>query len=332
MKKTGIIVGIIIFMILVILGCMGAYQYFTNPKQPNEDLKQSGDILSGNNEILPEQPNENLEQSDKISTEALFISGDYPKVDASLATQPLTDAFMANFTATPISEINPEYTNTHPSYLRLIDGEVDLIVVTSPSEEELTYARQKGVELEVIPVVNEAFIFMANKQNPVNGLTIKQVQDIYSGKITNWKEVGGDDEAIIPYQRPTNSGSQTGMLDLVMKDIPMIEPTTETFEETMAGIIEAVANYDNAKAALGYSYYYYATTMYSQDSIKLLAMDEVEPNFETIKNGEYPIQTAYYIVINKAEPEESNTRKLVEAMLSERGQAVAKEAGYVPVK
>ncbi len=310
MKKALTAIGILIFVTVVVLGCVWAYRYFTSDT-PNIDDE---------NPIV-----------DNLEKEPIFTKENYPKVDASLATQPLTNAFKANFTATPIDEIETDYTNTHPGYLRLIDGEVDLIVVTSPSEEELAYAASKGVELEVIPVVNEAFVFLANKQNHVNGLTLKQVQDIYSGKITNWNEVGGENSAIIPYQRPTNSGSQTGMLDLVMRDIPMIAPTTETFEETMAGLIEAIADYDNSKDALGYSYYYYATTMYSKNSVKLLAIDGVEPNFDTIKNNVYPIQTAYYIVINKATPEDSNTRKLVNAMLSQRGQLVAKDAGYVPV-
>lgn len=321
MKKFLTVLLVIIVVALVIAGCLWAYKHFTADVPLNSG--DSIDIESG--EISGDL---NVED---YSRAPLFEDGEYPRVDASLATQPLTDAFMSNFTATPLDEIKTDYTNTHPGYIRLVDGEVDLIVVTSPSEEELAYAKSKGVELEVIPVVNEAFVFMVNKKNPVNGLTIKQIQDIYSGKITNWNEVGGEDLKMIPYQRPVNSGSQTGMLELVMKDIPMIEPTTETFEETMAGIIEAIADYDNAEAALGYSYYYYATTMYSKDSLKLLAIDGVEPNFNTIKNEEYPIQTAYYIVINKAEPEGSNTRKLVEAMLSPRGQAVAKSAGYVPV-
>ena len=121
------------------------------------------------------------------------------------------------------------------------------------------------------------------------------------------------------------------MLELVMKDVKMIEPVTETFEETMAGLITAIADYDNSKDALGYSYYYYANTMYSKANVKLLSVNGVKPNFDTIQKGEYPIGTYYNIVINANEPEGSPTRQLVEAMLSPRGQAVAKEAGYVPV-
>ncbi|WP_269689150.1 PstS family phosphate ABC transporter substrate-binding protein, partial [Klebsiella pneumoniae] len=80
----------------------------------------------------------------------------------------------------------------------------------------------------VVPVVAEAFVFLTHASNPVDNLTMKQIQDIYTGKITNWNQVGGEDLEIIAYQRPVNSGSQTGFLELVMKGLtPMVAPTTQ---------------------------------------------------------------------------------------------------------
>ena len=128
------------------------------------------------------------------------------------------------------------------------------------------------------------------------------------------------------------------MYSLVMKDKKIMQPPKEDLVETMFEIINLVSSYDNGENSIGYSYYYYATTMYDDmdkevaDRIRLLEIDGVAPNYETIKNNTYPLETAYYIVINKNDPKYSNTRKLVDAMLSTRGQAVAKEAGYVPVK
>ena len=213
-----------------------------------------------------------------------------------------------------------------------------MIVVTEPSEDELKYAEEHNVELEVIPVVREGFVFYVNAENPVKSLTLEQIQDIYSGKITNWSEVGGNDEEIRAFQRPENSGSQTGMLSLVMKDKELMEPLKEDLIETMSAIINLVSDYDNGVNSIGYSYYYYATTMFEtidstvSDRIRLLAIDGVEPNNKTIKDEKYPLETAYYIVIRKDESKDSNTRKLVDAMLSDRGQAIAEEAGYVGVK
>lgn len=319
MKKFLSILGTIIIMAIIVFVCLGAYNYVIDLEEEQNRVERDLSIQS-------------------VSTNPIFTLDSYPKVDASLATQPLTDAFIENFTGTLPSEEELDYTNTHPGYVRLINDEVDLIVVTEPSEEELKLANEAGVELEVIPVVKEGFVFYVNEKNPVKSLSLEQIQKIYTGEIKNWKEVGGNDSAIRAFQRPENSGSQTGMYSLVMKDKKIMQPPKEDLVETMFEIINLVSSYDNGENSIGYSYYYYATTMYDDmdkevaDRIRLLEIDGVAPNYETIKNNTYPLETAYYIVINKNEPKDSNTRKLVDAMLSTRGQAVAKEAGYVPVK
>ena len=314
MKKALKVLLVILIMAAVVAACYFSFKYFTKEKK---DEKVAEATISG---------------------EPIFTLEDYPKVDASLATQPLTNAFIKNFTGEDVDVDKLEYSNTHPGYIKLIDGDVDLIVVTEPSEDELKYAEGKGVELEIVPVVKEGFVFFVNEDNPVDSLTFEQIQKIYTGEITNWSEVGGNDAKIRAFQRNVNSGSQTGMLSLVMKGLDLMEPVQEDRIGTMIDIVNEVADYDNGIDSIGYSYYYYATTMYDDidkdvaDRIKLLGVNGVVPNYDTIKDGSYPIQTAYYIVINKNEPEDSNVRKLVNAMLSERGQAVAKEAGYVPVK
>ena len=109
----------------------------------------------------------------------------------------------------------------------------------------------------------------------------------------------------------------------------MISPTTETVAKDMADIVDVISDYNNERTAIGYSYYYYATTMYTTDSMKLLSINGTAPNYDNIKTGLYNLQTAYYAVIRKDENQDSNTRKLLNAMKSERGQNVAKEAGYV---
>ena len=299
-KKT---LGLILIIILIVVSCIGLYFVLTN-----------------------------LNKEEKVSDEILFTKENLPRVDASLATQPLVDAFMLNFTGKTTEELNIEYTNTHPGYVKLVNNETDLIVVTSPSEEELELAKEKGIELDVTKVVNEGFVFFVNKENKIDNVTLEQIQKIYTGEITNWKELGGPDREIIAYQRPVNSGSQTGLINLVMKGLQIKIPTVkESVELTMAGIVDYVADYENGIDAIGYSYYYYANEMYWNDGLKYLGINGVKPNYQTIQNETYPILTAYYIVTRKGETNE-NVLKLKEAMLSKRGQVVAREAGYVPIK
>lgn len=300
-KNTKVInVLLIIIMILVVVACVVAYLYFTNKKP----------------------------ETVKID-EPIFSLENYPKIDGSTATLPLAEAFKANFTGTNIDNIEVKHTKTHNAYLNLINGNTDLILVTYPSEEEQKLAQEKGVELEIVPIVKEAFVFFVNKENVVNNLTLEQIQDIYTGEITNWKEVGGTDSKILAFQRPENSGSQSGMLELVMKDKKIMQPNSETVAKEMFDIINVISDYNNKDTAIGYSYYYYATTMFTSDNIKFLSVNGVKPTYDNIKNGLYGIQTAYYAVIRKDEEENSTARRLLEEMKSTRGQRVAKEAGYV---
>ncbi|HYE68275.1 MAG TPA: substrate-binding domain-containing protein [Anaerovoracaceae bacterium] len=256
---------------------------------------------------------------------------DYPKVDGSTATIPLSEAFGAAVMGKSIEEVRQYivHNTTHNAYVNLIDKRADIIFVTSPSEEELTYAKQKGVELEVIPIVSEGFVFLTSKDNPVKDLSFRQIKDIYSGKITNWKDVGGEDKKIIAYQRQPNSGSQTGMLDLVIGPDVIMDAPTEKIIAEMGSLIDAVAVYTNEEDAIGYSYFYYVTDMWKNEKVKLMAVDGVYPDKNTISDGSYPIQTAYYAVLRSEEPKNSNARKLLAWILSEQGQQVAEEAGYV---
>ena len=300
---------LVVIVILVVAGCVLAYFYFTKDKtKPIIDPEERKALLN---------------------QEQLFTVDNYPKIDGSTATLPLAEAFKANFTKTDIKDVNVTHSKTHNAYVNLINGDTDLILVTYPSENEQKLVQEKNVELEIVPIVKEAFVFFVNKSNTVNNLTLEQIQKIYTGQIKSWKDVGGDNQRIIPFQRPENSGSQSGMLALVMKGQKMMDPTTETLAYTMADIVDVISDYDNGKNAIGYSYYYYANTMYSKDNMKFLAVDGIEPTYDNIKNGLYGIQTAYYAVIRKDEAKDSDARKLLEAMKSERGQEVAKEAGYV---
>lgn len=263
-----------------------------------------------------------------------FTIETFPRVDGSTVTIPITEALMAELTGKTLEEVRPYvlHTKTHGAYMNLISKFKDLIFVTSPSAEELQIAQEAGVELEIVPIVAEAFVFIINKDNPITSLTLDQIQKIYTGEITNWKEVGGDDVAIKAYQRPANSGSQTGFLDLVMKEkVPMAAPT-ELLIQDMGGLVEAVATYRETPDAIGYTYYYYITDIWLNSNIKLLNVNGVLPTHLTITDGTYPIHTAYYAVIRKDEPADSPVRKIIEYLLTDEGQTLLEKAGYVKVK
>ena len=321
MKKNSIYIIAFIMVIAITAGCV--YWYNSATKDLTEPT--TAETMDTTTETT-EDTTENQEN------EPIFTLENYPKVDASLAIHPLVDSIAADFMGVDESELNFEYTTTRSSevYHNLIDGNVDVIFAAEISEEDKEYARQKGVELNIIPATSSAFFFIENTENPVDNLTFEQIQKIYTGEIKNWSEVGGNDGEIIPYQRPTGSGSQTAMLSIVMKDKEIMTPPTTHVQGDMGELIDAVAEYDNAENALGYSYFYYVNTMYKRDTIKMISVDGVNPTIETIKNGEYPIYTNGFIV-TRANDDNPNTEKWVEAVLSERGSKIIEEAGYVPV-
>lgn len=257
---------------------------------------------------------------DNIAEEPIFKLSEYPRVDGSSATAPLTEAFKRNFTGVD----NVEITNskTHQAYVNLIDGECDLILATEPSEEEINYAKDKNVELNYEKIANEGFVFFVNATNPVDSLTIEQLQKIYSGEITNWVQVGGNSEKIVAYQKPEYTSTQAAMKSLVMNGEELKSPEKQNIAEKVNDIVDVVADYKNGKGAIGYTYFYYANIMYLNSQVKLLKINDVSPSKTTIKSGNYPLTTSYYIVTRADAKKNSPEIKLRDAMLSERGQRI----------
>lgn len=265
---------------------------------------------------------------------ALMDYADYPVIDGSTATIPLSQALTARALGIDDGQASliTNHTKTSNSFNRLINREADLLLSGGLNEDKINKAAEKGIELEAYVVAKEGFVFMLNGKNSVKNLTTQQIQDIYQGKITNWKELGGADSEIIPFQRNEDSGSQTIMKNVVMKDLEMIPPRKETLIDAMGGIVDAVAEFDNAENSIGYSVYYYFSEMHNRDEVALAAVDGVEPNNENIKEGKYPFIIDYCVMIRKDEPQDSPVRKLVDFLLSDEGAEIVKQAGFVSVR
>ena len=230
-----------------------------------------------------------------------------------------------------------ECNGTVGAYQRLIDGNVDMIFAAGPSDAQLEAAAEAEMQLHLTPIGREAFVFFVNSANPVTSLTVEDVQGIYTGEITNWKELGGKNQKIRPYQRAEDSGSQTA-LQRLMAGLPLMEPEEEDRIAGMGGIITEVASYRNYKNAIGFSFRYYATEMVRNGQIRLLALNGVEPTKETIRDGSYPVASEFYAVtaspIGSPAPQERDARLqgFLDWILSEQGQRIIEETGYVALR
>lgn len=265
---------------------------------------------------------------------APFTKENYPKVDGATAAIPFGRILVQRLTgvSVPLSEKRVRFNTTHTAYVNLIEGKADLIFAAGPSDEELELAREKGVELKLTPVGKDAFVFLVHRDNPVQGLTAAQLKDIYSGKINGWDQVGGEKEPVLAFQREANSGSQTYMEKQVMKGTAMAEPPMNRKVSGMGELIETVADYRNAKQALGYSFLYYAMEMNRREEIKLLAVDGAEPNHAHILDGSYPFTAILYAVTREDERAGSPANKLLQWLATEEGSRAVEDGGYVPVR
>ncbi|WP_258000414.1 PstS family phosphate ABC transporter substrate-binding protein [Bacillus sp. Marseille-P3661] len=263
---------------------------------------------------------------------ALKIKNHLPKIDGATALYPLYAAFaQATY---PEKEYDVYFSEvmsnrTGVAYKNLMNGEVDIIFALGPSQRQIDYADQLGVELELTPIGKEAFVFFVNSRNPIEGLTVKQIQGIYSGKVENWREVGGKNDSIRAFQRPDDSGSQTA-LESLMGEVPIMEAPTEDIVSGMGGIIAQTAKYRNYKNALGYTFRFFSTEMVKNGDIRHLKIDGIYPDKENIRNGLYPLSTEFYAIT--AGSTNPHLDDLINWILSEQGQMLVEKTGYIPIK
>jgi hypothetical protein len=249
-------------------------------------IKNKDDIGKGDVTLADKTQNINVmikrpDNWDKIVDEPIISEKYMAIIDGSTATIPITAELYRQFFDYSDKKLDESYiaythSTTHYAYVNLIDRinkyptiPVSIIFVTPPSEEELQLAETEGVELDITPIAKDGFVFITHKDNPVDNLTVEQVQGIYTGEITNWKEVGGEDIEIQSYQREPNSGSQTAMEQMVMQGKKMIKAKDTQVIGGMGELVESVAEYENGKASIGYTYYYYINNLYKNENIKV---------------------------------------------------------------
>lgn len=181
---------------------------------------------------------------------------------------------------------------------------------------------ERGVKL--VAVGWDALAVITNRSNPVDNLTIRQIQDIFSGRVTNWKQVGGPDQKIRVMEREGKiSGVGRMVRELLFKD-PEFEFTTDAtlFKDT--GPLETAI--EKEPWTIGFT----GISSARKRSVKLLAIEGKEPSYERIADGQYMLYRPLYLAIsNTASPE---IRKFVSFVLSDEGQGIIKNEGTVTLK
>lgn len=185
-------------------------------------------------------------------------------------------------------------------------------------------AKAAGEELEEIPVAYDALAVVVHPSNPVKQLTRRQLEDIFRGKITNWKQVGGDDRKIVVYSRETSSGTYEFFKESVLKNKNYMSSSLSM--PATGAIIQSVSQ---TRGAIGY-----VGLAYVSPRIKTLAVSYDDkhfaaPTLENAINKTYPIVRPLYYYYNKKSA--GLVDPLLQFVLSPAGQEIIKKSGYIPI-
>lgn len=316
-KKLAKQLGVIVLVIAMFIGLdTGIYQLFIKRVISHHSPgMQKMSVEVGN--YVPFTGSENVYSAEGVTK----LEGDIPVIDGAAALLPIYAGFVQSIYPESSVIYNGEdydassamhYTNTRGAYKDIVDGNADIIICAQPSDEQLQYAKDNSVELEMVPIGSDAFVFIVNDSNPVNNITIEQIRGIYSGEIKNWKELGGKDIPIAAMRRNKNSGSQTA-LEKLMGDTPIKPDYTTLFG-----------------SPIGFSFRYYVTGMLGEGGVKILTINGIAPTAGTIADGSYPVAGNIYAIYRKGETNE-NVQKAIDFMLSPEGQKIVEQSGYIPL-
>jgi len=216
----------------------------------------------------------------------------------------------------------------------LINGTVDIANASRQiKSEEISEAQSNGVDPVEFVIARDAIAVIVNPANPVDKLTLQQISDIYSGVISNWSEVGGEDRPIVRLSRETNSGTHVYFLETVLR---LGEKENKTFFSantlllpSSEGIIVEVRQNPNA---IGYD-----GLGYVPPDLKMIAIAKeiggkyVLPSVETVNDATYPIARDLYMY-TAGEPTGTVKIYLEWIITSDEAQGIVKELGFVPIK
>ena len=316
------------------VGTVLALALFPNAVQKNWWLQKPTEAGGDSPDItiyMPHTPDNATAKLDHPAS--LTFSEDFPVMDGALALYPvyaaIADAIYDEATFDPNAVM---FTNTLRAYDGIIAGERDVIFCAGPSKSQRDAAAAAGVDLVLTPIGKEAFVFLVGKENPIDNLSSQQIRNIYSGKTAMWRTLGWlQGGEMITFQRPEGSGSQTG-LESVMGDLPIIAPQPlpdKSLIGTNSLMHQISVRYRGVQPALGYSFRFFALTMFPNSEAKLLKINGIEPNTENIRSGLYPYTMNFYAITN-GEPK-GNTKKLIDWLLSPEGQELIERCGYSPL-
>jgi phosphate transport system substrate-binding protein len=244
-------------------------------------------------------------------------------VDGSTTVGPIAKAFAEYFMSkNPGVNITVGESGSGNGAKSLVNGMCDVATMSRfMKNEEFKAAVAKGVYPVGTVVAIDGLAIVVHPSSPVQGLTIEQIRNIYTGKITNWKEVGGPNVAIVVISRDTNSGTYESFESLVMNKQKISDKAEYVGS---SGAIRA--RVQSTPAAIGY-----VGLGFVDKTVKALKVNGVVPDNATVISGEYPIARPLFMFTNGVPKPGSKLYSFLNLYLTQKGQQIIEEIGFVPV-
>ena len=328
MKKTARQLLLILLVVALFAGFNGSMYLLMSRRLSNNFSGASQAKMIDVGMYLPFEEASDLARIDA----SLHLTEDLPVLDGAAALVPVYASFVeavypegcVTYEGGSFSDDNfygenfapdsaMQYKNTVRGFEAVVNGDTDIFFSAAPSADQKKFAEEQNVELVYVPVGLEAFVFFVNENNPVENLSVEQVRGIYGGDYTNWNQVGGPNRVINPVTRLPGSGSQSAM-DAFMgaREIAPKSPLA------LFG------------GSIGFSFRYYMDGIVGNDTVKMLSLNGVYPSPENIQNGSYPVIAQFYAVY-RADNDNPNIPVLIDWILSEEGQTLIEDSGYVRI-
>jgi phosphate transport system substrate-binding protein len=204
----------------------------------------------------------------------------------------------------------------------LINGACDIADMSRfMKDKEIKAAVEKGIAPVAHVVAMDGLPILVHPSNPVKALTVEQVRDIYLGKVSNWKELGGPDLKIIKISRDTNSGTFETFHKLVMKKAKIVGDCE--YVGSNGAVRQRV---QSTPAAVGY-----AGLGFVDDTVKALEIDGIYPTGRTVASGKYPISRPLFMFTNGYPKLGTHLHAFVTLYLTPEGQEMIEDIGFIPL-
>jgi phosphate transport system substrate-binding protein len=244
-------------------------------------------------------------------------------LDGSTTVGPIAKAFAEEYMrANPGVNITVSESGSGNGAKSIVNGTCDIANMSRFMKDTEFKAAADVGQMPVAHVVAlDGLPVLVHPSNPIRGLTVEQVRDIYTGKITNWNQVGGPNRPIVIISRDTNSGTYETFETIVMTG------------EAMAGSVEYVGSngavrqrVQSTPNAIGY-----AGLGFVDRTVKALEINGILPSADTVISGDYPISRPLYMFTNGYPKMGTHLYKFVTFYLTPRGQEIVEGIGFVPV-